>query len=90
MLTTYITLLVMPSFMSLTLKFSSSPTCFRLSFEIGHQLSFMNGQCLIHALEFQDNLILDQNIDQKTAVESYGLVSYWQRYLAFKGNAIAG
>ena len=57
-------------------------------FHIGKQLRIVDAGQLFHTFEFEDNLILHQNIDAVSAFKLKALVLNWKRMLQQECNAL--
>jgi hypothetical protein len=51
---------------------------------VRQQLGFVNRQDSVHALEFDNYRVLNQDIHSITAIESYSFVCHWERNLPLK------
>ena len=55
---------------------------------IGQQLGFVNTQELFDTLQFDDQLVLDQNVNSVSTVEPNVFVLHRLRKLKLKGNSV--
>lgn len=57
-------------------------------FHIGEQLGFVDTEQAFHAFEFEDYLMVHQNINAISAVQSKSLVFHRKRMLQKEGNTL--
>jgi hypothetical protein len=67
-------------------EINKKPETFAAKFQIGQKLSLEQWQEFLDCLEFNNDLVIDQQVQSQPAINSYVVVCDWQDYLGLKVN----